>query len=146
MIKRIILGVLLAVGPTLVFAECTGDQAWPSSTQSYKCNITTSCTSDGICSASSETVSVTLTGLNTCRHGEGTYELTIGETTTEAENLTPYGPFMWADANTLFTLTSLGARRDDQGESAVEFMSLSSVTIDEPPTGTVKFLHCKGPT
>jgi hypothetical protein len=137
--SQIMSASLLCILPTLAIGQ---DQ----NTNAFDCVVTLECSQDGQCNAASETLAFTLKAKNVQRHGEGTYDLTYAGTTTDAQMLTPYGPIVWGGDDKLLTLTSLGELRDAVDASAVSFMTLSSVTISEPPTGTIKFLQCRDAT
>ncbi|MDZ4312864.1 MAG: hypothetical protein U1A24_20140 [Cypionkella sp.] len=136
--KEVIFGVLLSAAPTLTLASGS-----PSSR--LDCTITSNCTQAGKCVDASEAVSFTLTEKDVARHGEGTYEIAYGDLTTEAQNLTPYGPYMWVvGEDEINTMTVLGTTESDTANEFKIFATWSVMGIHVPEFGSVKFLNCEG--
>ena len=127
-----------------IFSALTAASAIPASAKTetssqMTCHIATICSATGDCHPASEDVTFKLTEKEVGRHGEGSYDLSYGEITTEAQNVTMLGPWIWSEGqDDMQVLSALGV-----GEDIGPMVWTAFPYGAEAPAGTVKFLNCE---
>ena len=103
-------------------------------THILNCVAQKTCDHDGNCSVSDRIITFHFTPIEVGRHGEGSYELSYDEVTSEARYLSGLGPIFWGVGQIEMNSLSFTAN-----ERALWL----TTQIGEPPSSDILFLECE---